>query len=177
MLFNVLQESLSSASQPLCSSAPSKYYPPNRIQEFKIAYALMPSAGWQEASEHYSTKWLFPHMADLFSVDDHKPYRSWNAIECLLPHIYQLWVKYYVWMNCSVWLMSMVDSAKKSRLKQTVDSLETARKGKECSHGTSCYIKGRYKFMTINCLQSPRLFKNKKRKNSLLFFTSSLTRL
>lgn len=130
-LFNVLQELLSSPSQLLCLSEHGKHYPPNLTQEFRDACALMPSAVWQNASEHYSPKWLFPLMADFFSVDDHKPYRNWNANRWRLPQIYQSWVKYYGWLNCSDWLMSRVDSAKQKQAEtdcgQPGDSKERKR--------------------------------------------------
>ena len=130
-LFNVLQELLSSPSQLLCLSEHGKRYPPNPTQEFRDACALIPSVVWQNASEHYSPKWLFPLMADLSSVDDHKPYRNWNANRWRLPHIYQSWVKYYGWLNCSDWLMLRVDSAKQKQAEtdcgQPGDSKERKR--------------------------------------------------
>lgn len=47
------------------------------------------------------------------------------------------------WIAASDWCQGWIQPSK-SEQKQTVCSLEIARKKEECSHGTSCYIKGRY---------------------------------
>lgn len=58
----------------------------------------------------------------------------------------------------------------KSEEKQTAYGLEIARKGKECSCGISCCIKGRYWLLTMSCLESRSLLAKKPHKADLLYF-------